>query len=219
MRLHKSVLKYCFSDGVDRLKEKLLESLNNELKQYIDDFFQQSTPLVFGGGNPDSKIVLIGEAPGKNEVLQGKPFVGQAGKNLDEFIGILEIERSDLYITNVVKMRPYKVNETTGRESNRTPSKKEIDIFSSFLMRELEIVEPILVVTLGNIALKAITQDDKATIGSMHGIPTQIKLGIAEFQLFPLYHPASIIYKADLKETYIEDLHKLKVYLKNLNLK
>lgn len=196
------------------MKAKSLESLNNELKQFIDDFYKQDTPLVYGGGSPDSLIVLIGEAPGKNEVLQGKPFVGQAGKNLDEFIEILEIQRSDLYITNVVKMRPYKINEQTGRESNRTPTKKEIGIFSSFLMRELEIVRPKLVVTLGNIALKCITQDEKASIGNMHGNPLEVKFGSAEFNLFPLYHPASIIYKADLKDTYISDLLKLKDYLK-----
>jgi DNA polymerase len=196
------------------LKENLLESLNRELKEYIDDLYQQATPLVFGGGNPDSRIVLIGEAPGKNEVLQGRPFVGQAGKNLDEFIDILEIEKSDLYITNVVKMRPYKINEQTGRESNRTPTKKEIEVFTSFLMRELEIVRPKLVVTLGNIALKCITQDEKASIGSLHGNPIEVEFGKQNFWLFPLYHPASIIYKADLKDTYIEDLHKLKDYIK-----
>jgi DNA polymerase len=196
------------------LKENLLESLNRELKEYIDDLYQQATPLVFGGGNPDSQIVLIGEAPGKNEVLQGRPFVGQAGKNLDEFIDILEIEKSDLYITNVVKMRPYKINEQTGRESNRTPTKKEIGVFTSFLMRELEIVRPKLVVTLGNIALKCISQDEKASIGSLHGNPIEVEFGKQNFWLFPLYHPASIIYKADLKDTYIEDLHKLKDYIK-----
>jgi DNA polymerase len=192
-----------------------LETLNDELKQFVDDFYKQETSLVYGDGSPDSKMVLIGEAPGKNEVLQGKPFVGQAGKNLDEFIEILGIQRSDLYITNVVKMRPYKVNEQTGRESNRTPTKKEISIFSSFLMRELEILKPKLIVTLGNIALKCITQDEKASIGNMHGAPIEVKFGNEEFKLFPLYHPASIIYKADLKDIYIADLHKLKECIKD----
>jgi len=201
------------------LKENQLQELKEELKKYIEELYQQATPLVYGCGDPNAKIVLIGEAPGKNEVLHGKPFVGQAGKNLDEFIDILEIKRTDLYITNVVKMRPYKINEETGRESNRTPTKNEVRVFSSFLTRELEIVEPTLVVTLGNIALKCITQDENASIGKMHGEPIEMKLGRIFFQLFPLYHPASIIYKADLKETYLQDLYKLKDFLKGLHVK
>jgi DNA polymerase len=198
------------------LKADLLKSLNKELKEYIDDLYQQATPLIFGDGDVDSPIILIGEAPGKNEILQGKPFVGQAGKNLDEFINVLGIQKTDLYITNVVKMRPYKINEQTGREANRTPTKKEVGIFSPYLMRELEIIKPKLVVTLGNIALKCITQDEKASIGNLHGSPIEMKFGDVSFSLFPLYHPASIIYKADLKDTYNADLLKLKDFLKSL---
>lgn len=200
------------------MKSKLLEALNNELKKHINELYKIEIPLVFGGGDSNSSIVLIGEAPGKQEILAGKPFVGQAGKNLDEFISILNIDKADLYITNVVKLRPYKINEETGRESNRTPVKKEINIFSSFLMKELEIINPKLVVTLGNIALKCITQDDKSSIGILHGKPMDIKFGEAEFKLFPLYHPASIIYKADLKDTYLQDLYKLKKYLRDIKL-
>jgi DNA polymerase len=200
------------------LKANLLQSLNKELKEHIEDLYQESTPLVLGSGDVDSSIILIGEAPGKNEILQGKPFVGQAGKNLDEFISVLEIKKTDLYITNVVKMRPFKVNEQTGRESNRTPTKKEVSVFSPFLMRELEIIKPMLVVTLGNIALKCITEDEKASIGSLHGSPSEVKFGGVEFSLFPLYHPASIIYKAELKDTYKADLLKLKDYIKTMNI-
>lgn len=198
------------------MKTNLLQFLSKELKDYIDDLYQQETPLIFGDGNVDSKIVLIGEAPGKNEILQGRPFVGQAGKNLDEFINTLEIKKDDLYITNVVKMRPYKVNEQTGRESNRTPTKNEVGIFSPYLVRELEIIKPLMVVTLGNTALKCITQDKKTTIGNLHGNLSKMRFGNVEFLLFPLYHPASIIYRAELKDTYITDLYKLKDYMKDL---
>jgi DNA polymerase len=200
------------------LKSNLLEALNSELKNNINELYESITPLVFGGGNPDSPIVLIGEAPGKQEIQLGRPFVGQAGKNLDEFINILDIDRADLYITNVVKLRPFKINEDTGREANRPPTKKEIKIFSSYLMRELEIIRPRLVVTLGNIALKCVTQDDNASIGMLHGNSLDIKFGEAEFKLFPLYHPASIIYRADLKDTYLQDLHKLRHYLREIKL-
>lgn len=201
------------------MKAGLLQSLNKELKEYIDDLYQEATPLVFGDGDVDSPIVLIGEAPGKNEILQGRPFVGQAGKNLDEFINVLEIKKTDLYITNVVKMRPYKVNEQTGREANRTPTKKEVSLFTPYLRRELEIIKPLMVVTLGNTALKCITQDENTSIGNFHGNPSEVRFGGVVFSLFPLYHPASIIYKADLKDTYNADLHKLKDYIKILKIK
>lgn len=197
------------------MKSNLLKALNSQMKNFIDEMYQDETPLVFGDGNIDASLVLIGEAPGKQEVQQGKPFVGQAGKNLDEFITILDINRENLYITNVVKLRPYKINEATGREVNRTPIKKEINIFTSYLKRELQIIEPELVVTLGNIALKCITMDDSSSIGVLHGNPMDIKFGEVQFKLFPLYHPASIIYRADLKDIYLQDLHKLKNYLKD----
>lgn len=170
-------------------------------------------PLVFGDGNENSKIVLVGEAPGKTEVEQGKPFVGQAGKNLEEFINILGIKREDLYITNVVKFRPFKVNPNTGRESNRTPIKDEIRISTDFIEHELSIIRPKLVVSLGNIALRCILKDSKVTIGVMHGNPINVKFAKAEFILFPLYHPASIIYNRGLRDVYLQDLIKLRDYL------
>lgn len=196
------------------MKRNELSDLNSTLKENINQLFSKDIPLVFGHGDPDAGIVLIGEAPGKNEILQGKPFVGQAGKNLDQFIDILEIQREDIYITNVVKMRPYKVNEETGRESNRPPTRKEIQLFSSYLMKELSILRPGLVVTLGNVALKTMLQDEKPMIGDFHGKPIEIQVHQEIYRLFPLYHPASIIYKADLKSTYLEDLQKLKEYIR-----
>jgi uracil-DNA glycosylase family 4 len=196
------------------LKNSQLSELNRALKMDIDKLFLQEVPLVYGSGDPEAGILLIGEAPGKNEVLQGKPFVGQAGKNLDEFIDVLQIRRQNLYITNVVKLRPYKVNEQTGRESNRPPTKKEIQLFSSYLMKEIGIVRPKLLVTLGNVALKAIIQNQKATIGDFHGKPVEIRMDREAYRLFPLYHLASILYKQDLKGTYLEDLQKLKSYIR-----
>ncbi|MGE5631106.1 MAG: uracil-DNA glycosylase [Caulobacteraceae bacterium] len=195
------------------MKQQELEEINSFYKSQLDAHFNADVPLVFGDGDVDSKIVLVGEAPGKNEVEQGKPFVGQAGKNLEEFINILGIRREDLYITNVVKFRPYRVNTDTGRESNRTPTKDEIKISTDFIERELSAIKPKLVASLGNIALRCILKDDKVTIGVLHGSPIDVKFAGAEFVLFPLYHPASIIYNRDLKDVYMEDLHKLKKYL------
>lgn len=196
------------------MKRQELDSINQLYKGKLQSYLNADTPLVFGDGNVDSKIVLVGEAPGKTEVEQGRPFVGQAGKNLEEFINVLGIARDDLYITNVVKFRPIRVNPDTGRESNRTPTKEEIRICTDFIEHELSIIKPGLVVSLGNIALRCILKDDKATIGVLHGAPISVKFADAEFVLFPLYHPASIIYNRSLKDVYLQDLLKLRDYMK-----
>ena len=197
------------------MKSQELEALNLGLNSKLQEHFKYEVPLVFGDGNPDSKIVLIGEAPGKTEVELGKPFVGQAGKNLEEFISILGIEREELYITNVVKFRPIKLNPDTGRESNRPPSKAEIRICTSYIEEELSIIKPALVVSLGNVALRCILKDDKVTIGLLHGTAINVKFAGGEFVLFPLYHPASIIYNRSLREVYLQDLHRLRESMTN----
>lgn len=165
--------------------------------------------FVGGEGDTHASLVLIGEAPGGEEEKQGKPFVGKAGKNLSEFLELLSLKREDIYITNVVKLRPFKVNERTGRVSNRPPNKAEVEFFKPFLYRELDIINPEIVVTLGNFALKAATGDNKLVIGEVHGRKI-LKNGRC---LFPLYHPASIIYNRGLKEVYINDVLKLKEIL------
>jgi DNA polymerase len=188
--------------------------MNQLYRERLDKHFGGEVPLVFGDGNTDSRIVLVGEAPGRTEVEQGKPFVGQAGKNLEEFINILGIAREDIYITNVVKFRPVRYNPDTGLESNRAPNKEEIEVSMDFIEQELSIVNPKLVASLGNIALKCILKDDRATIGIMHGSSVNVKFAGSEFVLFPLYHPASIIYNRALKDVYLQDLHKLRNYMK-----
>jgi len=196
------------------LKRQELDSINQLYRGKLQEQLNEEVSLVFGDGNVDSRIVLVGEAPGKTEVEQGKPFVGQAGKNLEEFITILGILREDLYITNVVKFRPIRLNADTGRESNRTPTRDEIRIFTDFIEQELSVIKPRLVASLGNVALRCILKDDKATIGIMHGAPMNVKFAGVEFVLFPLYHPASIIYNRALKDVYLQDLHRLRDYMK-----
>lgn len=198
------------------LKKQEIDRINQFYRNKLQEYFNEEVPLVFGEGNVDSEIVLVGEAPGKTEVEQGRPFVGQAGKNLEEFITILGINREDLYITNVVKFRPVRINHDTGRESNRAPNKEEIRISTEFIEQELSTIKPKLVVSLGNIALRCILKDDKATIGVMHGSPISVKFANAEFSLFPLYHPASIIYNRALKDVYLQDLHKLRNYISRM---
>ena len=181
-----------------------------ELKEdYIERY--SGIKLVFGEGIKNTKIMLVGEAPGANEEKQGRPFVGVAGKNLDEFLKIVGIERQDIYITNVVKLRPTKNSPKTGNAVNRPPTKEEIDTFLPLLEKEIEEIKPKFIVTLGNVPLKAVTRNQKITIGDVHGQ----NLDIEGQKVLPLYHPASIIYNRSLKEIYLEDLIKIKSLINN----
>jgi DNA polymerase len=187
----------------------ILESLKNRYKKIVNEELGSDQNIVFGEGNIRAEVVLIGEAPGEKEEETGRPFVGTAGKNLDEFLEIVKLSREDIYITNVVKIRPYKINPETGRKSNRPPTKKEVQVSVEILEEQLKFIKPRVAVTLGNVPLKAILSDDTAKIGDYHGKPIELK----NFILFPLYHPASIIYKKSLYDTYIEDVNNLKAYL------
>ena len=175
-------------------------------------FQKCAADMVYGEGNPGAKIMLVGEAPGAEETRLSRPFVGKAGKNLDEFLSVIGQKRSDLYITNVVKFRPYKVSPK-GRMSNRPPSRGEIGCMLPHLLREIEAVSPKIVVTLGNVPLKSVLGNRSATIGSYHAVPAAAKALSHSFTLFPLYHPASIIYNQSLKPVYTQDLGKLKQYI------
>lgn len=186
-----------------------LEVLKDEYITIIKKELGVDSRVVFGDGNENASIVLIGEAPGEKEEETGKPFVGAAGKNLDEFLNILELKREDIYITNVVKIRPYKINPKTGRKSNRPPKSKEIEVSLQTLEKQIEIIKPQFIVTLGNISLRAVLRDKGSKIGDYHGRPVEVCGHI----LFPLYHPASIIYNRSLYEVYINDVNKLKRYI------
>ena len=164
--------------------------------------------LVLGYGDERSPIVLVGEAPGRDEVRLKRPFVGKAGKNLDEFLQYTGIERDKLFITNTVKLRPYKVSEK-GTRSNRPPNAREKALCAGCLNEELEAIAPKLVVTLGNTALKALLGKE-ASIGHLHGTSCLTPQG---YTLFALYHPASVIYRRELTEVYREDLLKLRAYI------
>lgn len=184
------------------------EQLMSLYELYNEEFFGRE--IVVGDGNADSELLLIGEAPGKDEVLKSRPFVGAAGKNLSEFLDKLGLKREDIYITNAIKFRLSKVNPDTGRVSNRPATKKEIEDNREYLIREINIINPKYIVTLGNVPLRSVCGDAGIAIGEVHGKPDNIKVGEAEYTLFPLYHPASVIYNSKLKEIYNEDLEKLK---------
>ena len=170
-------------------------------------FFQplwpgEDKPLVLGEGKADAPVLmLIGEAPGETEALKRRPFVGKAGKNLDEFLDLAKLNREEIFVSNVVKIRPCEQGPT-GRTRNRAPNKEELSLFTPWLLKEIAAIRPQALATLGNVPLKALT-DGKATVGDCHGQWLSSKAGIP---LFALYHPASIIYRRSLAPVYEQDV-------------
>ena len=159
---------------------------------------------VFGEGVPGARLVLIGEAPGAQEAAAGRPFVGKAGKQLDELLQSVGLERSEIFITNAVKFRPTKNN---GR-SNRTPTGSEAREGLTLLRGEIEFITPRVVATLGNVPLQSVSKlagMEKISIGQSHGR----RIACGAFVLFPLYHPASVIYNRSLKATLEADIAAL----------
>lgn len=166
----------------------------------------EDKPLVLGEGkNNAPRLMLIGEAPGETEVIKRRPFVGKAGRNLDEFLLLAGLKREEIFVSNVVKIRPAETGPT-GRIRNRAPNREELSLFTPWLLKEIEAVRPQALVTLGNVPLKALT-DASASVGASHGQWLENSAGI---RLFCLYHPASIIYRRSLAPVYEEDVLKLK---------
>ena len=164
-----------------------------ELEKLIQELYPGDRKvLVHGEGADGARVMLIGEAPGEQETLKRRPFVGKAGKNLDEFLEIAGLDRSDLYVSNAVKFRPTKIS-AAGR----------------WLKSEIECVHPEVVVTLGNVPLHALCPD-AGVIGAAHG--NMIDCGA--YRLYPMYHPASMIYNRSLREVYESDIRRLAEYLK-----
>src|ERR1700729_1932027 len=137
---------------LDDLKQQILDS------KICPELAAQATQLVFGDGNARAEIVFIGEAPGKNEDLQGKPFVGASGKFLNEMLEMIDLKREDIYITNIVKYRP---------PNNRDPLPEEKKVFLPYLQSQLEVIKPKVVVTLGRHSMNCFLPD--AIIGQIHG--------------------------------------------------
>ena len=189
------------------------ERVDDALRGYREEcaaFFAQAfaqTPrtLVFGEGPTDARLMMIGEAPGEYETLAGRPFVGKAGKHLDAFLALAGLTREALYITNTVKVRPTKVS-AKGRLSNRPPSRVEIALFAPWLAQEIALVHPAAIATLGNIALCALA-GRSLRIGDVHG--DWMTLPGLPAPLFPLYHPASLLYNPGLTEVYARDVRAL----------
>ena len=189
---------------------KNINNVQQELLAAVKTSAYKENTLVFGEGAENPALMMIGEAPGGDEEKQGRPFVGKAGKNLSAFLEVVGLKREEIYISNVVKLRPIKESPKTGKAVNRPPSVEEIAFFLPYLLEEIKVISPKVVVTLGNVPLKAVTGEKKAVIGEYHGKPTPLADGRT---LFALYHPAAVIYNRALQVTYDEDLLALKAFL------
>lgn len=185
-----------------------MDKLRQELDKLIGEVYEdEKKVLVHGEGSIGARVMLIGEAPGEQETLKRRPFVGKAGKNLDEFLDLAGLERSQLYVSNTVKFRPTKIS-AAGRVVNRPPTREEIELFLPWLRREMELVKPEVVVTLGNVPLKAL-MGRKAVIGDVHGSFQDVD----GLRIYPMYHPASLIYNPSLREVYAADIRRLALWL------
>jgi uracil-DNA glycosylase family 4 len=186
-------------------KQALLDSIKQQIltDKVTPSLAQGATNIVFGDGNPDAEVVFIGEAPGKNEDLQGIPFVGAAGKFLDDMLAMIQLERKDIYITNIVKYRP---------PNNRDPYPDEKQAFLPYLESQLEVIQPELVVTLGRHSLNCFLPD--LQISQVHGQPKRYKGRI----YLPLFHPAAALYNGGMRQTLIDDFATIPIVIQKIKL-
>ena len=161
------------------------------------------TKLVFGTGNADADLLFVGEAPGAAEDRQGKPFVGRAGKLLDTLLEEIGLRREDTFICNVLKCRP---------PGNRDPLPEEIEECSPWLFRQIDLIEPLVVCTLGNFSTKLLT-GSKAGITKVHGRPQTHELGGRSVQLYPIFHPAAALRTDSVRDLLRADFARLPALL------
>lgn len=184
---------------LDRVKQEIID------KNICPELAAQATNLVMGDGNINAEIVFIGEAPGKNEDEQGLPFVGAAGKFLNEMLGEAGMQRSDVYITNIVKYRP---------PNNRDPLPEEKKAFWPYLLKQLQIIQPKVVITLGRHSMEYFLPDMR--ISAIHGQPKRIQFGDEKLVIIPLYHPAAALYNGSMRQTLIDDFVRVPEIIKKI---
>jgi DNA polymerase len=160
---------------------------------------QGRTQVVFGSGSPDADLMFVGEAPGFHEDQQGVPFVGQAGKLLDKLLAGIGMTRADVFVANVLKCRP---------PGNRDPLPDEIAACEPHLFRQIELIEPKLVATLGNFATKLLSGSPTG-ITRVHGHPQEVTLGTRTVTLYPIYHPAAALYTPSMLKVLEEDFARI----------
>ncbi len=198
-----------------RDKAALLEALAREVEDLAASplhAFRKDNgyKVVFGEGNLEARVMFIGEAPGRQEALRGRPFVGAAGKVLDELLASIGLKREDVYITNILKDRP---------PENRDPRREEISLYVPFLRRQLEIIQPPIIVTLGRFAMQFIFEEfgmpqQGGSISALHGTPLPARAAYGPVTVLPLFHPAVTFYRRDQKDMIQRDFKALGAELK-----
>lgn len=189
-------------------KEEQLNELKSNLltADPVPALSSQATQLVFGDGSPDADVMFIGEAPGKKEDEQGMAFVGAAGKFLDEMLSSISLSRKDIYITNIVKYRP---------PNNRDPEPDEKTAFWPYLLKQIAIIRPKVIVTLGRHSGQAFLP--KLRISNDHGQPNKLKVLLdgkeENIIVLPLYHPAAALYNGGLRGTLLDDFQSVKQFI------
>jgi len=176
-----------------------IDTLRDRLNKWKGIDIAKTANPVFGYGNPKAEIVFVGEAPGQREDEQGKPFVGPAGKLLDELLGSIDLKREDVYITNVVKFRP---------PANRDPTPEEKEACLPFLQMEISIIKPKVIVPLGRHALTQFFT--KLNITDTHGKPQKVG---DKLTIFPIYHPAAALHNPGLRQALFDDFKALGSFL------
>lgn len=185
------------------IKEDLVS--NKDLPLYKFRTENNYLPVI-GEGSNEAKIMFIGEAPGKNEAEKGKPFCGASGKFLDELLAHVGIKREDVYITNIVKDRP---------QENRDPTPEEIKSYGPYLDKQIEIIQPKIIATLGRFSMQYIMEkfkltSDLALISKIHGKAFKAQTTYRTIIIIPLYHPASALYNGSMREVLKKDFEILK---------
>ena len=186
----------------EQMKQIKEEVLNLKQSPLCAERIKNKVFPVIGAGSHNAKIMFVGEAPGKNEAKTGQPFCGASGRVLDELLESISLKREDIYITNIVKDRP---------TANRDPSSEEIEIYGPFLDRQIEIIQPKIIATLGRYSAEYIMKKFDLdfyieAIGKMHGKVFEASASFGPIKIIPLFHPAVALYnshsRADLKKDF-----------------
>lgn len=188
------------------IRDAIVNLTESPLYQYrVDNNYYP----VIGQGSHHAKIMFVGEAPGKNEAETGRPFCGASGRVLDELLDSISLKREAVYVTNIVKDRP---------PDNRDPQKKELDLYSPFLVQQIAIIQPAVIATLGRFSMEFILKTFNAPeamqkISNLHGKVIKVKTDYGNTAVVPLFHPATALYTPAVKETLKQDFMVLKQFL------
>lgn len=199
----------------ERKKSELLKQIKEEVVNLKDSPLyatrvQNKVFPVIGEGSHEAEVMFVGEAPGKNEAATGRPFCGAAGQVLTQLIESIGLKREDVYITNIVKDRP---------PDNRDPSPEEIALYAPFLDRQIEIIQPKIIATLGRYSMKYIMEkfdllQELKSISQIHGKFFDAKASYGSITIITLYHPAVALYQNNLKQQMFEDVKIIKTLMK-----